>query len=110
MGRQSKTRNPTKETYRPIDPAVREQQMIGFAVDLAEQKLRDGTASSQIIEHYLKLGSTRASLERELLEQDLLLKKARTESIESEKRIEEKYIEAINAMRRYNGIRDEEDE
>lgn len=110
MGRQARSPTKVSDDYRAIDPAAREQQMIGLAVNLAEQRLRDGTASSQIVEHYLKLGSTRAALEREILEQEALLKKARTEAIESERRIEEKYTEAVNAMRRYSGNSDDYDE
>lgn len=103
MGRPKKSRDPTEETYRPLDPASREQQMIGLAVNLAEQKLRDGTATSQIIEHYLKLATTRAAMEIQLMEQDLKLKEAKTAAIEADQRAEQRYLDAINAMRRYNG-------
>lgn len=104
MGRNGK---PTKD-YLPIDPNVREQRMISLAVNLAEKKLKDGTASSQIITHYLDLGTARASLERDILEQEYLLKKAKTEAIESGKRLEERYVQAIEAMKRYTGNNDEE--
>lgn len=84
--------------------------MIALAVDLAEQQLIDGTASSQVITHYLKLGTTRETLEKELLEREVELKKARTEALQSSKHIEELYAEAIKAMRKYNGHGDEEDD
>lgn len=86
-----------------LSPEARENQMISLAVDLAEQQLRDGTASSQVITHFLKLGTTKAELEKEKLARENQLLKAKTESIESQKRIEELYTNALNAMRRYSG-------
>ena len=86
-----------------ITPEARENQMISLAVDLAERQLQEGTASSQVITHYLKLGSTREKLERERLEEENKLLKARTEQIQSMKRVEELYEEAIKAMRNYSG-------
>lgn len=87
----------------------REQQMIGLAVDLAEQQLRDGTASSQVITHYLKLGTIRAELEREKLIEENKLLRAKTEAIESGKEMKALYEEAIKAMRNYAGHGDEEE-
>ena len=86
-----------------LTPEARENQMISLAVDLAERQLQKGTASSQVITHYLKLGSTRERLERERLEEENKLLKARTEQIQSMKRVEELYEEAIKAMRNYSG-------
>ena len=86
-----------------LTPEARENQMISLAVDLAERQLQEGTASSQVITHYLKLGSMRERLEREKLEEENKLLKARTEQIQSMKRIEELYEEAIKAMRNYGG-------
>ena len=91
------------DIYRPIDPEAREQQMISFAVDLAERKLRDGTATSQIIEHYLRLGSQRAKLEMALMQEDLELKHAKTEEITSRRTENDKYNAAIEAMKLYSG-------
>lgn len=85
-----------------LTPESRENQMIALAVDLAEQQLRDGTASSQVITHYLKLGSTRERLERERLEEENRLLKAKTKALESSERTEELYREAIKAMRKYS--------
>lgn len=87
----------------------REHQLISLAVDLAEQQLRDGTASAQVITHYLKLGSTKDRLEQEIMAEQKELLKAKTESIQSAKRVEELYLDALNAMRSYSGQRDEED-
>lgn len=96
-----------KRRMRPaLTPEAREKQLVSLAVDLAEQQLMDGTASSQVITHFLKLGSTRAELERAKLEHETKLLEAKTESIESQKRIEELYLEALNAMKSYNGSGD----
>jgi hypothetical protein len=85
--------------------------MISLAVDLAERQLAEGTASSQVITHFLKLGSTKEKIEKEILEQQKELIKAKTESIHSAKRVEELYKQALNAMRTYTGaIRSDEDD
>lgn len=81
----------------------REQQLIAAAVDLAEKQLLEGTASSQVITHYLKLGSSQMRLEKEKLEEENKLLKAKTEALQSQKRQEELFEEAIKAMRRYGG-------
>ena len=81
----------------------RENQLIALAVDLAEQQLRDGTATSQVITHYLKLGSTKERLDKKNLEMDVELKKAKIEALQSAKHIEELYLNALNAMRTYSG-------
>ena len=93
-----------------LSPEARENQLVSLAVDLAEEQLRNGTASSQVITHYLKLGSSRERLEREKLEKENALLRAKTESLESAKRVEELYENALNAMRRYGGQGDYEDE
>ncbi len=82
----------------------RESQLISLASDLAEKQLRDGTASSQVISHYLKLGSTRAQLEDSKLKADVALLEAKIESMASAKRVEELYSEAIAAFRGYAGL------
>lgn len=84
-------------------PEGRESQMISLAMDLVEQRLRAGTASSQETTHFLKLGSVKERKEMLLLEQEIELKKAKTESIQSAKRVEELYINALNAMKTYTG-------
>lgn len=81
----------------------RENQLISKAIDLAEKQLTDGTASAQVISHYLKLGSTREQLEQERLSQENELLKARVEQLASAKRVEELYEAALNAMRTYAG-------
>ncbi len=93
-----------------LDPQARENQLIAQAVNLAEEKLFDGTASNQIILHYLKLGSTKERLEKEKLEKENELLRAKTEALESSKRSEELYAEAIKAFTRYSGDFSEVDE
>ena len=86
-----------------LSPEARENQLISWAVDLAEKQLQEGTASSQVITHYLKLGSTKERLEKEKLEEENKLLRAKTENLQSQKRVEELYSEAIKAMRNYAG-------
>lgn len=94
-------------------PEAREDRMISAAMDLAERQLIEGTASPSVITHYLKLGSTKERLEKEKLQQENELLKAKTETLQSAKRMEELYKHAIDAMRSYRGdgeMRDDEDE
>ena len=77
--------------------------MVALAVDLAEKQLRDGTATSQVISHFLKLGSTREQLEQERLANENVLLRAKAEALAAQARIEELYGEAIQAMRSYAG-------
>lgn len=86
-----------------LTPEARENQLISLAVDLAEKQLQEGTASSQVITHYLKLGSTKERIEKEILEKQKELITAKTEALKSQKRVEELYANALNAMRRYSG-------
>lgn len=81
----------------------RENQLISLAADLAERQLVDGSASSQVITHFLKLASTREKLEQERLQRENLLLSAKVDQISSGKRIEELYETALNAMRQYAG-------
>lgn len=88
----------------------REQQLIGYAVDLAEKQLLDGSAPPSVITHYLKLGSTRERLEKERLVQENELLKAKTQSIYSNQDVKEIVEGALAAMRRYAGYTEESDE
>lgn len=106
--KESKTKS-TKAIRPALTPEARENQMIALAVDLAEQQLREGTASSQVITHYLKLGSTKERLEKEKLEEENKLLRAKTENIKSMKRSEELMEEALRAFRQYNGQVDKDD-
>jgi hypothetical protein len=84
-------------------PEARENQLIALAVDLVEKRLIEGTASSQETTHFLKLGSTRERIEKDILEQQRELIKAKTEAIRSQERVEELYKNALSAMRHYSG-------
>lgn len=84
-------------------PDAREQQMIALADALAEKQLREGTASAQVITHYLKLGTSREQLEQEKLRKENQLREAQIEQLASAARIEELYKEALDAMRAYGG-------
>lgn len=95
--------SPKRSRRRPAETLdSRENQLVSYAIDLAEQQLLDGTASAQVITHYLKLGTTRERLEKEKMELELELIKAKTESYKSAKRIEELYANAMNAMKSYS--------
>jgi hypothetical protein len=116
MAKQIKTKTEKPRKMPPAKtPEAREKQMISLAVDLAEKQLRDGTASSQIITHYLKLGSTKEQIEKEILEKQKDLITAKTEQLKSQKKVEDLYANALDAMRRYQGatdievVNDEED-
>lgn len=89
-------------------PEARENQLISLAVDEAERRIRDGTASSQIIVHFLKLGSTRNELEMEKLRQENEMTAAKTEALRSAKRVEELYEEAMKAFKGYGSFGEEE--
>lgn len=103
--------NETPKRMRPpaTNPEAREKQLISLAVDLAERQLSEGTASSQVITHYLKLGSTKERLEKEKLEKENELLRAKTEALQSAKKVEELYLNALNAMRSYSGQKESGD-
>lgn len=86
-----------------MTPEARENRLVSLAMDLAEERLLDGTASNQLIVHYLKLGTTKEQMEKEMMEKQMRNLDAKTEAIESAKRVEELYEKAINAMRLYSG-------
>lgn len=103
MAKKSRESKQTKRRRPASTPEAREKQLINLATELAEQQLLDGTASSQVITHYLKLGSTREVLEREKIKQENELLKAKVDAIEATKRSEELYQKALDAMRTYSG-------
>lgn len=87
-----------------MTPEGREGQLVALATDLAERQLREGTASSQVITHYLKLGSDRERLERERLEEENKLLRAKTEALEAQKESKVQYEKILKALRNYNGM------
>ena len=100
----NKRRNPA------TTPEGRENQLIARAVDLAEKQLIEGTASSQVITHYLKLGSTKENLEKDILKEQVKLITAKTQALQSSKNVEALYKNAIKAMRSYSGNGDDDDD
>ena len=99
-----KDQEPSRKRRPPaLDPEVREQQMISLAVDVAEEQLRNGTVSAQVLSHYLKLATVREKLEREKLRGENALLEARAKAMSSSEHIEQMYKEALDAMRTYSG-------
>lgn len=93
-----------KRRRRPATtPEARENQLISLAIDLAEKQLSNGTASSQVITHYLKLGSSREQLEQEKLRSENKLNHTKIENMESQQRVEALYSGALMAMKSYSG-------
>lgn len=101
----------SEQTQSKIRPALtsdaQEKRMTALAMDLAEKQLREGTASSQVITHFLKIASSRERIEKEILEKQKELISAKTESLQSAKRIEELFEEAKKAMMIYSGEGDQ---
>jgi hypothetical protein len=103
--------NPTPRKIRPaLTPEAREKQLTALAYDLAEQRLLDGTASSQEVVHFLKLASKKYRTEVEILDRQKDLITAKTEQLQSQKRVEELYANAISAMKEYSGHGSQDDE
>lgn len=92
-----------KKVRPALSPEARENQLISLAVDLAEQQLLDGSASSQVITHFLKLGTTRAELEKEKLKRENKVLEAKAKAIESSEEVKVLYENALKAMRNYAG-------
>lgn len=108
--RENSSNNSGKPRRRPaVSVEARENQMGSLAMDLAEQQLRDGTASSQVITHFLKLMSTKERLEKERLMEENKLLRAKTEALEAQKESKQLYENAIKAFKRYSG-QDDSDE
>lgn len=101
----------TSTNQKPLRPPAsleaQENLMISLAVQCAEKQLRDGTASSQVITHYLKLGSTKERIEKEILEKQKELIEAKTKNINSSNEAKEIYANALAAFRKYSGADDE---
>lgn len=103
------TQTPSKRKRPALTPEARENQMISYAMDLVEQRLLDGTASSQETTHFLKLGTKKASLENKLLEAQAEVAIAKKEALQSQKRYEEQLEAAMKAIRTYSGNGDPDD-
>lgn len=94
-----------EEEQKKMKPAftdeARENQLIALAINLAEKQLIEGTASAQVITHYLKLGSSKEKLEKELIEQQKKFVDAKTQNLQSAMHSEELYEKALEAMKMY---------
>lgn len=100
----------SNKNYPPAKTAKqREDQLINLAINLAEKQLKEGTASSQVITHFLKLGTEKEKLENEKLKSDLRVAEAKIESLRMQRDTESIYQEAINAMKRYGGNEEKDD-
>lgn len=111
--RTSSARTTARKSRPAISVENRENQLIAEAMDCAEEQLRNRTASSQVITHFLKLGTVKAELELEKLRKENALLDAKKESLDSAQRSEELYKNALNAMRMYSGqggVTNEDDE
>lgn len=100
----------TRKRRPALTPEAREKQLVSYAYDLVEQRLLDGTASSQETTYFLKLGSEKSRLENEKLKEENKMLKAKTENLESQTRNEELVKQAIEAFRRYSGAAPDEDD
>lgn len=111
MAKAKPTKAPnTSRKIRPaLSPEARENQLIALAVDLVEQRLLDGTASSQETTHFLKLGSTKNRLEMERLREENELLRSKRKAIDSGEEMKVLYENAIKAMRDYSGNGDSDD-
>lgn len=107
MAKKAAYSNPLPKLRPALTPESRENQMAALAMDLVEQRLRDGTASSQETTHFLKLVSSKAKLEQRRLELENELTAAKTKAIANAEEIKVLYEEALRAMRRYGGNEDE---
>lgn len=111
----AKAREKVQENFEPVvlpyepasNPEDRENQLVNAAINLAEQQLLNGTASAQVICHYLKIGSMRERMEMKKLEKEVDLMQAKKENIELMSRLDELYTNALTAMREYTGTVDE---
>lgn len=89
-------------------PEMREMQLADAAYDLAEDQIKGGTASSQVITHFLKVGSSRERLEQERMRHEVELMEVKKEQLEGQKRVEALFGEALNAFRGYSGMPEED--
>lgn len=106
-----KTTNSATKKLRPaLSPEAEENQMIYLATDLAKKQLMEGTASSQVITHFLKLGTVKEKLELKKLEKENQLLEAKTKAIVDAADMKEIYAAAIKAMQRYGGHGESDDE
>lgn len=114
MARERKTTVQVAERKKKLPPTktpeARENQLINLAIDLVERQLLDGSASSQVITHFLKLATTREKLENEKLRSDLRVAEAKIKQYNSADELKELYASAMEAMKGYSGSEESEEE
>jgi hypothetical protein len=103
MPRRKTSESQEKKTRPATTPEGQENLMISRAMKLAERQIEEGTASAQVITHFLKLGTTRERLEQERLARENDLLRAKAEAMASAKEVAILYENALNAMRTYSG-------
>lgn len=103
------TTEPRKRSKPALTPEARENQIIALAMDEAEDQIRNHTASSQVLTHFLKLGTAKAQAELEKIKRENLLLEAKAKEIETNQRTKELYEEVITAMKKYTGVSEDED-
>lgn len=108
MAKKAATPLSTPKLRPALTPEARENQMIALAMDLVEQRLRDGTASSQETTHFLKAASSKHKLEVERIKLENELTAAKTKALADAEEIKVLYENALKAMRRYGGHGDED--
>lgn len=107
--RANSTKSNGRDMRPALDPEARENQLISRAIDLAERQLIEGTASSQVITHYLKMGSTKEKLELERLRNENELLRAKTKALQEASDIKALYENAMEAMKKYSSSGDSDD-
>lgn len=108
--RDEQSRNGRRRRKPATTPEERENQLIAGAMTLAESQIEEGSVSAQVLTHFLRLGTEKYKLEREKLEADTRLSIAKVEATEISKRLEEKYDQALEALRSYTGHVDDGDD
>jgi TRAP-type uncharacterized transport system substrate-binding protein len=107
MGRKPKGHSEPMPTTRRSRPAktleARENQLIALAMDVAEEQMRNGTVSSQVLSKFIESGTVKSQLEKEKLRHEVVLIEAKVETMKSAKTTEELYTKALEAMRSYTG-------
>lgn len=106
----SKALAKSREFAPAMSSEARDAQMSSLAYDLVEQRLRDGTATSQETTYFLKLSSPVATRQQKKLDKEIELLEAKTEAIKAAKRMDEVYMEAIGAFKLYAGEQDDNGE
>lgn len=104
MARQRPSENGNRRRRPALTSEERELELASAAYDLAEEQIHAGTASSQVITHFLKMGSTRERMEQQRMEHEIQLMQVKREQLEGQKRVEELYVSALEAMRSYSGL------